>query len=192
MDGLWYSLRLAFCRLLLVGSLVIVVVVLNSSIRVLQMLSVVEMWLEGAGPLARKELVKKAGWTAITRRSTLFKLVHGVLCATSYLGIDLLRKVLSLLLEPHHIVRLNLRSVYICGEASLLLIIVFTATTTIDSLVTVGLMPLFAHHRDVVGEVRDAHLSLLDRLQDRLGQKLVLSLLELVSLHRLAILWLSR
>lgn len=58
MDGLWYSLRLAFCRLLLVGSLVIVVVVLNSSIRVLQMLSVVEMWLEGAGPLARKELVK--------------------------------------------------------------------------------------------------------------------------------------
>ena len=39
--------------LLLVGSLVIVVVVLNSGIGVLQLLSVVEMWLESAGPLAR-------------------------------------------------------------------------------------------------------------------------------------------
>ena len=53
MNGLWYSLRPVFCRLLLVSSLVIVVVVLNSGIIVLQMLSVVEMWLEGAGPLAR-------------------------------------------------------------------------------------------------------------------------------------------
>ena len=53
MDGLWYSLRLVFCRLLLVGSLVIVVVVLNSGIGVLQMLSIVEMWLECAGPLTR-------------------------------------------------------------------------------------------------------------------------------------------
>ena len=115
------------------------------------------------------------------------------MCATSNLGIDLLRKVLSLLLEPHHIVCLDLRSVYICGETSLLLIIIFTAAATIDCLVAVGLVvPLFAHHRDVVGKVRDAHLSLLDRLKDRLGQKLVLSLLELVGLHWLAVLRLSR